>query len=183
MPLFDVLRMQLESRDPLPPLVPQAVWQPQLSQQITTASTNELIPHSSAHNASSMADACRAGLLLWNDDLDASHTIAQGLENPTGSYWHAIMHRREGDYSNSNYWWRRTGTHPAFPAVYAAALATLENEKGDAQLFSAELRTAGKWQPEAFVAACETVRGDDGWLRRVQVAEMRALLDWCHSQN
>jgi hypothetical protein len=46
------------------------------------------------------------------DDLDRSHTISQSIETPTGSFWHGILHRREGDFSNSKYWFRRAGKAP-----------------------------------------------------------------------
>ncbi|MBI3118624.1 MAG: hypothetical protein HYZ00_08055 [Candidatus Hydrogenedentes bacterium] len=58
-----------------------------------------------------------AGLWLYVDDLDRSHAISQGIETPTGWFWHAIMHRREGDFSNSHYWYRRVGWHPAMDAL------------------------------------------------------------------
>ncbi len=58
-----------------------------------------------------------AGLWLYIDDLDRSHTISQAIENPTGSFWHGIMHRREGDFSNSHYWFRRAGRHPAMKLI------------------------------------------------------------------
>ncbi len=62
------------------------------------------------HTASSNALACiEAGLWLLADDLDTSHKICQNIATPLGSAWHAIMHRREGDFSNSLYWWRRAG--------------------------------------------------------------------------
>lgn len=54
------------------------------------------------------------GLWIYVDDIERAHTVAQAIENPTGSAWHAIVHRREGDFSNSLYWWRLAGTHPAF---------------------------------------------------------------------
>lgn len=57
--------------------------------------------------------ALHAGLWLYVDELDRSHTISQDMNNATGSYWHGIMHRREGDFSNSHYWFHRTGRHPA----------------------------------------------------------------------
>jgi hypothetical protein len=44
-----------------------------------------------------------AGLWLYVDDLDRSHTVSQSIEDATGSYWHGIMHRREGDISKTNY--------------------------------------------------------------------------------
>jgi len=47
-----------------------------------------------------LAAACRAGLWLHHDFLDESHAISQGIETAEGSYWHALMHRREGDFGN-----------------------------------------------------------------------------------
>lgn len=54
----------------------------------------------------------KAGLHLLNGDLEGCHEIAQAHETPDGNYWHAILHRREGDLSNSQYWYRRVGEHP-----------------------------------------------------------------------
>ena len=68
-----------------------------------------------------MAACCRAALWLWHDFLDESHRISQDVETTTGSYWHGIMHRREADYSNAKYWFRRVGKHAIFPALCSAA--------------------------------------------------------------
>jgi hypothetical protein len=57
--------------------------------------------------------ACIAGLWLLAGDLDASHEISQSDHSPEGSFWHGIMHRREGDFSNAKYWIRRVGRHDA----------------------------------------------------------------------
>src|SRR5206468_273917 len=57
--------------------------------------------------------ACLAGLWLYFDYLDESHTISQDDESdPDRNIWHAVMHRREPDAGNSKYWWRRVGPHP-----------------------------------------------------------------------
>jgi hypothetical protein len=53
-----------------------------------------------------------SGLWLYVDELDRSHVVSQGIDDATGSFWHGIMHRREGDFSNSHYWFRKVGTHP-----------------------------------------------------------------------
>ncbi|MCC6695925.1 MAG: hypothetical protein IT365_09890 [Candidatus Hydrogenedentes bacterium] len=58
-----------------------------------------------------------AGLWLYVDDLERSHVLSQGIDDSTGSFWHGIMHRREGDFSNSHYWFRRVGTHPAMKSI------------------------------------------------------------------
>ena len=62
----------------------------------------------------------RAGALWLYGFLDESHSIAQGIDSPEGSYWHALMHRSEGDFSNSKYWYRRVGRHAIFPALLVA---------------------------------------------------------------
>ena len=64
-----------------------------------------------------MASCCLAGVWLLHDYLDESHNISQRIDTPEGSYWHAIMHRREGDFSNAKYWYRHVGEHPVFDAV------------------------------------------------------------------
>ena len=58
-----------------------------------------------------------AGLWLYVDELDRSHVISQQIDDPTGWFWHGIMHRREGDFSNSHYWLRKTGNHPAMADI------------------------------------------------------------------
>lgn len=61
--------------------------------------------------------ALQAGLWLYVDELDLSHQVSQTMKDPTGAYWHGIMHRREGDFSNSHYWFNRAGDHPAMAAL------------------------------------------------------------------
>ena len=57
-----------------------------------------------------MGRACFSGLWLLHDFLDESHKISQDVGSTTGSYWHAIMHRREPDSGNSKYWFQKGWT-------------------------------------------------------------------------
>jgi hypothetical protein len=63
------------------------------------------------------AELVRAALYLKHGYLDECHKIAQQIASPTGSYWHGIMHRHEGDLSNSKYWYTRVGRHPVLEAI------------------------------------------------------------------
>ena len=58
-----------------------------------------------------------AGLWLLHDELDRAHRIVQEIGSTSGSFWHAIVHRREGDFSNSKYWYARCREHPARRAL------------------------------------------------------------------
>ena len=63
------------------------------------------------------ASLVKAAIYLKHGFLDEAHVIAQGVPTATGSYWHGIMHRHEGDISNSKYWYARVGEHPVLTAI------------------------------------------------------------------
>lgn len=112
-----------------------------------------------------MARCCLSGIWLLHNFLGESHTLSQGISTPSGSYWHGIMHRREGDYANAKYWMRRVGAHPVLPQ-----LATHLGEP---------------WDPFRFVDECEqAVRGDNkvavDTLRAQQQLEWELLFDFCY---
>jgi hypothetical protein len=49
---------------------------------------------------------------LWHDakdDWEAAHQTAQAMDDETGAWIHAYLHRKEGDASNAAYWYRRAG--------------------------------------------------------------------------
>ena len=101
-----------------------------------------------------------AGLWLYIDQLDRSHRISQQIDTPTGSFWHAIIHRREGDFPNSKHWYRCTGQHPALSWIEAA----------------------GGFDPPGFVdrvEQCDLSGGRDVELVDLQRREWVALFEWC----
>ena len=49
---------------------------------------------------------------LWwekKGDWDKAHIITQEIHTNDASLIHAYLHRREGDLSNANYWYRTAG--------------------------------------------------------------------------
>jgi hypothetical protein len=118
-----------------------------------------------------MPAACHAGLWLYHDFLDESHSISQDSSDSTGAFWHAIMHRREPDAFNSKYWWRRVGSHPVLRMLIELAPSV-------GYRFTS---------PEVFVDFCEHVRGtnsaDELLAKRVQLLEWQLLLRYCVEPN
>jgi hypothetical protein len=129
-----------------------------------------------------MAACCVAGVWLLYDCLDESHQISQGIDTSSGSFWHAIMHRREGDYSNAKYWFRHVGQHPVYDAIGQRA-AELAAVRGGEPVVK-KLITSGTWDPYAFVDMCEAaVRGQSeagDLCRDIQQAESELLFDHCY---
>ncbi|MCA8996270.1 MAG: hypothetical protein KDA80_04775 [Planctomycetaceae bacterium] len=179
------------------PVLPavEARWQEQDRPSLTP--TLFTIPTWLAHRIASYSpgdvasrvdlSALHAGLLQVHDRLDESHSLSQSIEGKgrhrNGDYWHAIMHRREPDYGNSKYWFRRVGQHPVF--LELAQLATLACENFDEAFvgeWPSRLITRTGWDPFAFVDLCQQAERTDGSIlgelaRQIQWIEMLLLID------
>ncbi|WVF67726.1 hypothetical protein IAT40_002485 [Kwoniella sp. CBS 6097] len=127
---------------PLPPLEPgEKVYAPELTKTIAGLDEHMYVI---------------AALHLANDDIHHCHLIAQDNEgDPTANLLHATLHRREGDYWNSKYWWSNVRSHPLISSSSSA---------------------------KSFVDACEAGKGKDEnsqrKLREEQFAELRRIVDW-----
>ncbi|MCS7033048.1 MAG: hypothetical protein NZ561_03530 [Phycisphaerae bacterium] len=95
-----------------------------------------------------------AGLWLWHDWLDRSHSISQQTHTIEGSYWHAIMHRREGDFWNSRYWLDRCHGHPALVPMGAGVTHLLTSHRSDKSLLQLSL---GQFDCRGFVDLVEEI--------------------------
>lgn len=133
-----------------------------------------------------MGSCCHSGLWLLHDYLDESHQISQSVDTATGSYWHGIMHRREPDFSNAAYWFRRVGSHPVFTELVIAARDLAREARADQQAEQAFLLHQETWDPFRFIDLCSAaVEGRsscDLLCRKVAAAEWRLLFDYCYRQ-
>src|ERR1019366_5821995 len=119
----------------------------------------------------------------WKHISDVKSSIC-GKNEGSVFFWHALMHRREPDYGNSKYWFRRVPQHPIFDDLCKQAAALAEQaaipQGGE---FLTRQRTRGA---AAFVDLCEIAAEQGGTLehvcRQIQRCEWELLFLFCHDR-
>jgi hypothetical protein len=142
-----------------------------------------------APQSTEYAQAVLAGLWLRHDGLEECHQVVQKVPlqpevAATFNFWHAIMHRREGDFSNSKYWYHQAGDHPILPALGQHVGDLINHLPADKSLLRI-LR--GGWNPDAWVDLVEEVDSAENDPRRhllinIQQIEWRMLFEHCVRQ-
>lgn len=183
----------LAERHPLQLLSPKSVWNSAMDEQIEALSAELLSGNEQQRKPYALA--FKSGLHLWNDSLDKSHTLSQGIHNETGSYWHGIMHRMEPDYSNAKYWFHQVRIHPAFAVVQQKVSAYLHGEAKLSALSAGKVESAldamadeSEWNPYLFIDAVEMQESGEGndasraVIEQIQRLEIAVLLQYTYKQ-
>ena len=130
-----------------------------------------------------MAIACVAAVWLYHDFLWEAHDFLQKVPTPTGSYWHAVMHRREPDGDHAKQWFERVGDHPAYePLQRAVAKAAA---RYDSAPETESLTTQSGWYPARFADLVTAVlRGANehaDLCQEVQRIEFAVMFNYAYS--
>ena len=160
-------------------VVPQAPAPAAAHRSLDGVRPDQLLSRPVKHPQDALAGL--AGLWLWHDALDECHRIVQDIASPTGSFWHAIMHRREGDFSNSKYWYRRCPNHHVMKLMGSVAASGAGQHARDPAVTRA---LSGGWDPAGFVDLVEAVHADPADQRhevavRLQRIEWQGLFEYC----
>lgn len=94
----------------------------------------------------------RAGALWLYGFLDEAHRLTQQDSSSEGSYWHALVHRSEGDFSNALYWFRRAGAHPVQARLRARVREAMRDRNPEGWQALVE---SPRWEPARLVELCE----------------------------
>lgn len=162
---------QLDARGQRQPLMPTSAWSPELEAEIRELDWR-------GRDRETAVIALMAGLHLCNDSLDASHRFAQQIEfDSTGAYWHGLMHRMEGDFSNGKYWFYQAGKHPAMqdcarqiPLALRDGFDEEDAPAGKIRQLLLDFRDKDGWSPAAFTDLVQWQHG-----REISPAMLRVL--------
>ena len=113
----------------------------------------------------------RGALFYACDAIDESHGIVQKVDGDEGAYWHGMLHRREGDFENARYWFRRAGVLPVFGELHHATSSV-----------SAIVAAQSNWDPYLFTGLCEQNKFGEtettAELVKLQQIEFRTVFDY-----
>jgi hypothetical protein len=157
--------------DLLRKLVPQESSAPLLVRRVREADDATISGGLTAGDPAVFA-LIRGGLYYAVDAIHEAHVVFQEASGDLGAYWHGMVHRREGDFENARYWFRRAGKLPFFDSLHHAACE-----------HSAVMARQANWDPYLFTGECEQARfgAEEGikQLAALQLIEFEGVFDYC----
>lgn len=130
---------------------PHIIWNERLDRQIKAIPLTEGDDEKRAYEI-----ALKGAFLIYNDSLSKGHDELQDrlvyARHDTSSYWHGIMHRKEGDYNNAKHWLPLD--HPIHAELLEKTRAFVrEQQISDLELKASlnKLAEQPTWNPGLFV--------------------------------
>ncbi|MEC2075676.1 hypothetical protein [Metabacillus fastidiosus] len=183
--VLDIIEL-LQER-PVSSVRPDIIWSERLDTKIAAMPLKKLFPEDNEEKVYGLA--LQAAFFILNDSLSKAHDVLQDPlvydKNETGDYWHALMHRKEGDYNNSKNWF--PPVHPIHEQLNSKMREYLEIQSvqdGGLQASLQKLSEQSTWDPSLFVDVVEeeVKKGfsDEARtiLNNIQWIELELLLDF-----
>jgi hypothetical protein len=167
--------MSIELFYPAPEGLPVPVRPPRGPEEI-----RQVIQETDWRERLKMADdsLVKTGALWLYGFIEEAHALAQQNPSSEGSYWHALVHRSEGDFENSLYWYKRVGKHSIFSRLYSE-VESIRGEAGDTGTIQ-ELLAEPVWNPRRMVDLCRKASAggpaQTPVLKRVAAIEFNLLM-------
>ena len=95
--------------------------------------------------------------MLWlrQGVIDPTHAIVQNGKSPLASYLHGVVHRLEGDYWNSKYWFRQVRDIRLLRSLSLSMEQLLQDEGLSLLAVSLSIMKGNEFDPSALVTAVE----------------------------
>lgn len=179
--------VELLQQRPMPSVRPDIIWNERLDRKIAAMPLKKIFSEDDERKVYGLA--LQAAFFLWNDSLSKAHDVLQDPliydRNETGDYWHAFMHRKEGDYHNSKMWF--PAAHPIHLELQTKVREYLQTQAWEDSEWKASLQKLSEqpaWNPSLLVDIVEkhVKKGLDHEistiLTNIQWLELELLLDF-----
>lgn len=109
--------------------------------------------------------------------IDPPHAIVQVSETPIASYLHGVVHRLEGDYWNSKYWFKQTQGDRQLETLFNAIRRRLQEESLWQSATDLKI-VRERFEPCEFVSACQQLRQQAAIQENVVILERIGWVEW-----
>ena len=173
-PKIQLIELLLKWLDSLPRVVPLRAVSPG---EPGSPSSNEKRLEQWITDSRLPADSLITAMLwLRIGVIDPPHEIVQSETTPLASYLHGVVHRLEGDYWNSKYWFRQVRDSQLLQSLSHS----MEEKLRESNLFSfaADLKImqGSSFVPSEFVSTCE--QQSQQTMQDVEIAASLEHLGW-----